>query len=202
MWYFVHYIVCALFCISISFSSFVCIIKYMSHISCILCTNYMSHSSYSISYCVYIPHSSYGISCYVYIPHSSYGISCYVYIPYYTHNIPHFSHKKQHKKPGTQMSTRSIHLLLRVLCKLRFTEGAEQSNLLQCLCNAEKYNWIYRPHNKILKCTHWKDCHKRLSIQHLQTQSIENDIADEHYYKLRSKHSPYGKLFLVKEAAI
>ena len=62
-----HYIVCALFCISISFSSFVCIIKYMSHISCILCTNYISHSSYGISYYFYIPHSSYGISCYVYI---------------------------------------------------------------------------------------------------------------------------------------
>ena len=135
-----HYIVCALFCISISFSSFVCIIKYMSHISCILCTNYMSHSSYGISYCVYIPHSSYGISCYVYIPHSSYGISYCVYIPYYTHNIPHFSHKKQHKKPGTQMSTRAIHLLLCVLYKLRFTECAEQSNLLQCLCNTEKDN--------------------------------------------------------------
>ena len=127
MLYFVHYIVCALFCISIPFSSFVCIIKYMSHISCILCTNYMSHSSY-------------GISCYVYIPHSSYGISYCVYIPYYTHSIPHFSHKKQHKKPGTQMSTRSIHLLLCVLYQLRFTEGAEQSNLLQCLCNTEKDN--------------------------------------------------------------
>ena len=135
-----HYIVCALFCISISFSSFVCIIKYMSHISCILCTNYMSHSSYGISCYIYIPHSSYGISCYIYIPHSSYGISYCVYIQYYTHNIPHFSHKKQHKKPGTQMSTRSIHLLLRVLCKLRFTEGAEQSNLLQCLCNTKKDN--------------------------------------------------------------
>ena len=66
MWYFVHYIVCALFCISISFSSFVCIIKYMSRISCILCTNYMSHSSY-------------GISCYIYVAFLIWHFLLYIY---------------------------------------------------------------------------------------------------------------------------
>ena len=58
-----------------------------------------------------------------------------IHIPHYTYFFP------LNKKSGySHLSTRSIHLLLCVLCKLLFTEGAEQSNLLQCLCNAEKDN--------------------------------------------------------------
>ena len=142
-------------------------------------------------YCLYIILLQCSFSSFIYI------IKNMIHIPHYTYFFP------LNKKSGySHLSTRSIHLLLCVLYKLLFTEGTEQSNLLQCLCNAEKDNWIYRPHNKVLKCTHWKNCHNCLSIQYLQTQSIENDIADEHYYKLRSKHSPYGKLFLIKETSI
>ena len=142
-------------------------------------------------YCLYIILLQCSFSSFIYI------IKNMIHIPHYTYFFP------LNKKSGySHLSTRSIHLLLCVLYKLLFTEGTEQSNLLQCLCNAEKDNWIYRPHNKVLQCTHWKDCHNCLSIQYLQTQSIENDITDEHYYKLRSKQSPYGKLFLIKETSI
>ena len=139
-------IFCALYCMCIilyQYSFFIICMHYKVHVTYIMYPMYKLYVTFFIWHFllyIYIPHSSYGISCYIYIPHSSYGISYCVYIPYYTHNIPHFSHHKQHKKPGTQMSTRAIHLLLCVLYKLRFTECAKQSNLLQCLCNTEKDN--------------------------------------------------------------
>lgn len=78
-------------------------------------------------YCLYIILLLCSFSSFIYI------IKNMIHIPHYTYFFP------LNKKSGySHLSTRSIHLLLCILYKLRFTEGTEQSNLLQCLCNAKK----------------------------------------------------------------
>ena len=76
-------------------------------------------------YCLYIILLLCSFLSFIYI------IKNMIHIPNYTYFFP------LNKKSGySHLSTRFIHLLLCILYKLRFTEGAEQSYLLQCLCNA------------------------------------------------------------------
>ena len=138
-------IFCTLYCLCIilyQYFFFIICMHYKVHVTYIMYPMYKLYVTFLIwhflLYICRIPHMAFPAIYIFHIPHMAFPTVSIFHITCTT--FSHFSHHKQHKKPGTQMSTRAIHLLLCVLYKLRFTEGAEQSNLLQCLCNTEKDN--------------------------------------------------------------
>ena len=126
-------IFCTLYCM--------CIILYQ-YFFFIICMHYKVHVTYIVypMYKLYVTSFIWHFLLFLYSTFLIWHFLLFLYSILHAQHSPFFTQKTAQKSGYSHLSTRSIHLLLCVLYQLRFTEGAEQSNLLQCLCNTEKDN--------------------------------------------------------------